>query len=79
MPEFQPVCPSHLAAIKRPRCLTCGHQRMLLSGIEGGRSGFYRRTFECQKCGRVQTSTASKEPVESNVLRWPGVALKRPR
>jgi len=52
---------------------------MLLSGIEGGRSGFDRRTFECQKCGGVQTSRASKEPMESNVFGWPGGELKPPR
>ena len=79
MPEYQPVYPSHLAAIKRPRCPICNHPRMLLFGIEGGPSGCDRRTFECQKCGRVQTSTASRDPVESNLRGWLGGELKPPQ
>jgi len=53
--------------------------KMLLSRIEGGPSGCDRRTFECQKCGRVQTSTASKDPMESNVRGWLGGELKPPQ
>jgi hypothetical protein len=52
---------------------------MLLSKIEAGPAGFDRRTFECQKCGRVQTSTISKDPMESSVREWLGGELKPPQ
>lgn len=79
MREYQPVSPPHLSAIERPRCPACDHQRMLLSKIEAGPAGFDRRTFECQKCGRVQTSTIAKDPMESSVREWLGGELKPPQ
>jgi len=79
MREYQPVSPPHLSAIERPRCPACDHQRMLLSKIEAEPAGFDRRTFECQKCGRVQTSTISKDPMESSVREWLGGELKPPQ
>jgi hypothetical protein len=79
MREYQPVSPPHLSAIERPRCPACDHQRMLLSKIEAGPAGFDHRTFECQKCGRVQTSTISTDPMESSVREWFGGELKPPQ
>jgi transposase-like protein len=78
MPEHQPVYLSYLSAIERPRCPVCNHPRMLLSRIDGGPSGCDRRTFECQSCGRVQTRTASRDPMESSVRSWLGGGLKPP-
>jgi len=48
MPEYQPVSSAHIAAIERPRCPDCQQNRMLLSKLEAGPSGFDYRTFECQ-------------------------------
>jgi hypothetical protein len=79
MREYQPVSASHLSAIERPRCPACDHQRMLLSKIEAGPAGFDHRTFECQKCGRVQTTIISKDPMESGVREWFGGELKPPQ
>jgi len=62
MPECQPVSSAHVSAIKRPRCPTCDRNRMLLSNVETGPSGFDRRTFECQKCGRVETTVGIPRP-----------------
>ncbi len=62
MPEYQPVSSAHIAAIERPHCPDCKQNRMLLSKLEAGPSGFDYRTFECQKCGRVQTMVVSERP-----------------
>jgi len=66
MPEYQPVSSAHVAAIERPRCPSCNQSRMLLSKLEPGPSGYDCRTFECQKCGRVQTALASSDPMASS-------------
>jgi hypothetical protein len=66
MPEYQPVSSAYVAAIERPRCPSCNHSRMLLSKLEPGPSGYDCRTFECQKCGRVQTTLASRDPMASS-------------
>ena len=65
MPEFQPVSSAHIAAIQRPRCPDCQQNRMLLSRLETVLSGFDHRTFECQKCGRVETAVVSRDPRKS--------------
>jgi hypothetical protein len=78
MPEFQPVSPTHVSAIVRPRCPMCNENRMLLSKLEPARSGFDYRTFECQKCGRVQTTVVSSDPLTSDVLGWLAGELRPP-
>jgi len=60
--EFQPVSSAAIAAIERPRCAKCNQNRMLLSKLKAGPSGFDHRTFECQKCGRVHTTVVSATP-----------------
>ena len=64
MPEYQPVSSADIAAIERPRCPDCRQNRMLLSKLEAGPSGFDYRTFECQKCGRVETTVGIARPHE---------------
>jgi hypothetical protein len=78
MPEYQPVASAQLSALERPRCPTCNQNRMLLSKLETGVSGFDYRTFECQKCGRVQTVTVSGDPMESGIQGWLAGELKAP-
>jgi hypothetical protein len=78
MPEFQPVSSTHLSAIERPRCPKCRHNRMLLSKLEAGPPGYDYRTFECQKCGRVETAVVPSDPMTSDALRWLGSELKPP-
>jgi DNA-directed RNA polymerase subunit M/transcription elongation factor TFIIS len=78
MPEFQPVSSAHISAIERPRCPTCQQNRMLLSKIEAGSSGFGHRTFECQKCGRVETTIVSSDPMTSDTIRWLASELRPP-
>jgi hypothetical protein len=78
MPEYQPVSSAHLSAIERPRCPTCDHNRMLLSKLEAGPSGFDRRTFECRKCGRVETAVGSSDPMKAGVRGWLASELKPP-
>ncbi len=78
MPEFQPAPSEHLSAIERPRCPNCQHHRMLLSKLEAGPSGFDYRTFECQKCGRVETTVVSSDPMTSEMRGWLGGELRPP-
>jgi hypothetical protein len=51
---------------------------MLLSKLESGPSGFDHRTFECQKCGRVQTMVVSNDPMTSEARGWLAGELKPP-
>jgi hypothetical protein len=79
MPEFQPVSSAHITAIERPRCAHCDQNRMLLSKLEAGSSGFDYRTFECQKCGRVETAVVSNDPMTSDVQGWLASELRPPK
>jgi hypothetical protein len=78
MPEYQPVSSAHVSAIERPRCPRCQQTRMLLSKLESGPRGFDYRTFECHKCGRVQTMVVSSDPMTSDVRGWLAGELKPP-
>jgi hypothetical protein len=78
MSEYKPVSPVDLSALERPRCPKCQQNRMLLSKLEPGPSGFDYRTFECQKCGRVQTTVVSSDPLKSAVHGWLAGELKPP-
>jgi hypothetical protein len=78
MPEYQPVLSADLATIERPCCPMCQHNRMLLSKLEAGPSGFDHRTFECQKCGRIQTSIVSRDPMTTGMHGWLVSELKPP-
>jgi hypothetical protein len=78
MPEFQPVSSADISAIERPRCPKCRQNRMLLSKLETGPAGFDHRTFECQKCGRVETLTVSSDPMKSDMRGWLAGELKPP-
>ena len=78
MPEYQPVLPADIAAIERPRCPNCQQNRMLLSKLEQGPTGFDYHSFECQKCGRVQTRVIERDPLTSDALGWLASELKPP-
>jgi hypothetical protein len=79
MPEFQPVSSAQVSTIERPRCPRCQHDRMLLSKLEAGPSGFDYRTFECQKCGCVETFAVSRDPMSSGLLGWLAGELRPPK
>ena len=51
---------------------------MLLSKLEAGPSGFDHRTFECPKCGRVDTVVVSNDPMTSDMLGWLAGELRPP-
>lgn len=77
MPEYQPVSSAQIAAIERARCPNCHHNCMLLSKLEQG-PGFDYHSFECQKCGRVQTTVVERDPLTSDALGWLASELKPP-
>jgi hypothetical protein len=52
---------------------------MLLSKLEAGSKGFDYRTFECQKCGRVETAVVSSDPMSSDVQGWLASELRPPK
>jgi hypothetical protein len=79
MPEYQPVSSVLVSAIERPRCPSCEQNRMLLSKLEAGPAGFDRHTFECQKCGRVQFTMVSCDPLISDVRGWLASELRPPK
>ena len=54
-------------------------KRMLLSKLEAGTTGFDHRTFECQKCGRIHTVGASRDPMTSDLLGWLASELRPPK
>jgi len=78
MPEFQPVPSPHVSGIERPSCPKCHQKRMLLSRLETKQSGYAYRTFECHKCGGVQTIVVSSDPMSSDALRWLAGELRPP-
>ena len=51
---------------------------MLLSKLEAGPPGFDCHTFECQKCGRVETTIASRDPMIFGMRGWLASELKPP-
>jgi hypothetical protein len=78
MPEYEPVSSAIIAAIERPGCPNCRQNRMLLSKLEQGPAGFDYRSFECQKCGRVQTTMVERDPLTSDAVGWLASELKPP-
>lgn len=73
MPEYQPVSSPLISAVERPRCPNCRQSRMLLSKLEAG-----HLRFECQTCGRVETTVVESDPMTSGALGWLGGELKPP-
>lgn len=78
MPEYQPVSSAHISAIERPHCPNCRQNRMLLSKLERGPTGFDYHSFECQKCGRIQTTVVERDPLTSDALGWLASELRPP-
>ena len=78
MPEYQPISSVHLSAIERPGCPACNRNRMLLAKLEAGPPGFDYRTFECQKCGRVETTVVASDPMTPVMRGWLAGELKPP-
>jgi hypothetical protein len=51
---------------------------MLLSKLEAGPPGFDYRTFECQRCGRVETTVVASDPMTPEMRGWLASELKPP-
>jgi hypothetical protein len=78
MPQYRPAFPAQISAIERPCCPKCQQDRMLLSKLEAGPSGFDYRTFECRRCGCVETVVISSDPMTSDMRGWLAGELKPP-
>jgi hypothetical protein len=78
MPEYQPVSSAAITAIERPGCPKCQQNRMLLSKLDAGPPGVEYRTFECQKCGRVQRTVVSSDPMNADTRGWFAGELRPP-
>ena len=78
MPEYQPVSSADIAAIERPRCPNCRQKPHAAVEAGAGTAGFDYHSFECQKCGRVQTTVVVSDPMTSDALGWLASELKPP-
>jgi hypothetical protein len=78
MPEYHSVSSADISAIERPWCPNCRRNRMLLSKLAQGPAGFDYRSFECHKCGRVETTVVVSDPMTSDALGWLAGDLKPP-
>ena len=65
-----------ISAIERPCCARC-QIRMTLTAVDPGPAGHDFRTFECSKCGRVETIIAD-DPMKSEKAGWWHPAMTSP-
>jgi hypothetical protein len=79
MTQHRPVPSTYLWPLERPRCPKCVQARMSLSKVETRRTGFDRRTFECQKCGHVHSLIIYSDPMKSGVSGWLSSELGSPQ
>jgi hypothetical protein len=67
-----------LLPIQRPRCPKC-QMRMISTAVTDAAEGFEDRTFECIKCGHVETRRMVADPLASPVVvAWTNTSLKPP-
>jgi hypothetical protein len=58
-----------LLPIGRPRCVKC-QKRMVTTDVSPGPEGFEHRTFECLKCGHVDSKVLASDPLKSDAIGW---------
>jgi hypothetical protein len=51
---------------------------MLLYRLDAGPSGLTSRTFKCPKCGGIQKTEVSGDPMSSDMLGWFAGELRPP-
>ncbi|SDO09206.1 hypothetical protein SAMN05444050_3196 [Afipia sp. GAS231] len=62
----------------RPRCPGC-QMRMVSTAVTDVAEGFEDRTFECRKCGHVETRRMLATPLLSPAaVAWTDISLKPP-
>ena len=67
-----------LLPAQRPRCPKCP-MRMVSTEVTDAADGFEDRTFECMKCGHVETKRMLADPlVLPSVAAWTNAGLKSP-
>jgi hypothetical protein len=67
-----------LLPIHRPRCPGC-QTRMRTVSVSEGPAGFEHRTFECWKCGHVETRLLASDPFQAGSAAWINGELRPPR
>jgi hypothetical protein len=58
-----------LISIERPHCPKCD-ERMLLTRLAPGPSGFDIRTFECVGCYHIHIVTVEADPMKFDAVLW---------
>lgn len=67
-----------LLPTQRPRCPRC-QMRMISAAVTAAAKGFEDRTFECTRCGYVETRMLIADPLVSpTAIAWTNADLKRP-
>ncbi|QDW41643.1 response regulator [Bradyrhizobium sp. KBS0727] len=67
-----------LLPTQRPRCPRC-QMRMISAAVTAAAKGFEDRTFECTRCGYVETKLLIADPLVSpTAIAWTNAGLKRP-
>lgn len=68
-----------LLPIQRPRCPKC-QMRMVSTAVAVAVAGLEDRTFECRRCGHVETRRLIADPLASpKAVAWTESSLKPPR
>jgi uncharacterized Zn finger protein len=67
-----------LLPAQHPRCPKC-QMRMVSTAVAAAADGFEDRTFECMKCGHVETRRMVRDPLASPAaVAWSKADLKPP-
>jgi hypothetical protein len=51
---------------------------MWTSAVSEGPKGLEQRTFQCTKCGHVETGTLASDPLQSDAFGWTNGELQPP-
>jgi hypothetical protein len=76
LPDPQTPTLSYRAAA-RPRCLKC-QSRMEVQRITAARPGFEHWTLRCVKCGLINETQVSTDPMKSDAAGWLDSDLRAP-
>jgi hypothetical protein len=76
LPDPQTPALSHHATA-RPRCPKC-QSRMEVQRITAARSGYEHWTLRCIRCGLINETQVSTDPMKSDAIDWVDSGLRAP-